>query len=190
MHDPLQHALYTLASGHAPLRALAIVCASYLVYVMAVAWVVVAVSRRAALSVAVVARLAVMVALAFLASRLLGGVVADPRPYLVDHLRPLATVSHDNGFPSDHALLAAALTAGLWWIDRRWLPPFAVATVLVMLGRLAIGAHHTLDVTGSVAIVLVAALVAALLPLPTAWRRAIVIPAGTTSRTTHSRNAT
>ena len=46
--------------------------------------------------------------------------------------------------------LAAALTAGLWWLGRRFMVPFAAGTLLIMLGRLGVGAHHTLDVAGSV----------------------------------------
>jgi len=41
--------------------------------------------------------------------------------------------------------------------------------VLVMIGRLGVGAHHTLDVLGSVAIVAVAARVARAIPLPARW---------------------
>jgi len=63
----------------------------------------------------------------------------------------------------------AWLTASLWWIDRRWAPAFVAGVVLVMIGRLGVGAHHTLDVLGSVAIVIVAALVARAIPLPARW---------------------
>jgi len=75
--------------------------------------------------------------------QLLEQVTVTPRPYLVTHTRPLIPTSHDNGFPSDHTLLAAALTASLWWIDRRWLGAFALGTLLVLVGRLGVGAHHT-----------------------------------------------
>ena len=61
------------------------------------------------------------------------------------------------------------MTAALWWIDRRLMMLCAILTLFIMLGRLAIGAHHTLDVVGSVALVLVAFLVANWLPLPTRW---------------------
>jgi membrane-associated phospholipid phosphatase len=44
----------------------------------------------------------------------------------------------------------------------------------MLIGRLGVGAHHTLDVLGSLAIAVVAALVAALLPLPAAWRRPLL----------------
>lgn len=176
MHDALQQALYSLASHHATARALAVFCASYLVYLMAVVWLVVVAWRRSRLTLALVVRVVVMVLLAYLTAKILGGIVVDQRPYLADHVRPLTTIAHDNGFPSDHTLLAAAIGASLWWIDRRWVTLFALATLLVMLGRLAIGAHHTLDVVGSVVVVLVAMLVVTALPFPGAWSRPLLAP--------------
>jgi len=49
-----------------------------------------------------------------------------------------------------------------------------VGTLLVMLGRLAVGAHHTEDVVGSVVIVAVVALGAAALRFPPAWDRPLL----------------
>lgn len=43
-------------------------------------------------------------------------------------------------------------------------------TRLVLLGRLGVGAHHTLDVAGRLGIVAVAAPVVGAMPLPTSWR--------------------
>lgn len=90
------------------------------------------------------------------------------------HTHSLIPVSHDNGFPSDHTLLAAALTASLWWIDRRLLLAFAGGTLLVMLGRLGVGVHHTLDVLGAVGIAAVAAVVVRAVPLPATWDRPLL----------------
>lgn len=176
MHDSLQQALYTLASHHAVAGALAVVCAAYLVYVMAVAWLALLVWRRARLTVALVVRVVVMILLAYLAAKILGGIVVDQRPYLAEHVRPLTAIARDNGFPSDHTLLAAVMAASLWWIERRWLAAFALATLLVALGRLAIGAHHTLDVAGSMLVVLVATLIVTALPLPAGWSRPLLAP--------------
>jgi membrane-associated phospholipid phosphatase len=128
------------------------------------------------LSVAAAARIVALGVLAYLVSKALAHVIVDPRPYIVTHTRPLIPLAHDNGFPSDHVLLAAALTASLWWIDRRWLVTFATGTTLVLLGRLGIGAHHTVDVLGSVAIAAGVGLILAVAPLPPAWN-APLLPA-------------
>jgi undecaprenyl-diphosphatase len=167
MTDPIQQALQSAASQDAVTRDLAV----DVVYLLGLAWLILALWRRAALSAAIIARIVVLLVLAYAASKVLNGLVIDPRPYIVAHVQPLTAVGHDNGFPSDHTLLAAALTASLWWIERRAIMPFAVGTLLVMLGRLGVGAHHTLDVLGSVAIVVVAALVAGAIPMPAEWTR-------------------
>ena len=174
MHDGIQQGLETLATGNMAAREVAIICATVLPYLLGAAWLIVAAWHRARLSAAIVVRWVMLAVLAYLAAKVLTSLVLDPRPYLVSHIRPLAPVARDNGFPSDHTLLAAALTAALWWLDRRLIAAFAAGTLLVMVGRLAIGAHHTLDVLGSVAIVLVAAFIAGAVPLPGPWARPLL----------------
>jgi undecaprenyl-diphosphatase len=90
---------------------------------------------------------------------------------VVEHIVPLTSVSTDSGFPSDHTLLVAALAAALYWLDRRFIPLFAAGTLLVMLGRLGVAAHHAADVAASLVIVALAAACAAALPLPAGWQR-------------------
>ncbi len=169
MRDTIQQGIQTLALRDAVARAVVIVSAAAMVYLLGALWMSIAGRRRDQLTLATAARIVALGILAYLSSKLLTGLVGDPRPYLVAHTRPLLPTARDNGFPSDHVLLAAALTASLWWIDRRWMPAFALGTALVMIGRLGIGAHHTLDVVGSVVIVTVTALVAGTIPLPRAW---------------------
>lgn len=152
----------------------AIFCANYLVYVMGAAWLLIAVMHYRAISLALIVRVVLLVVLSYLLAKVLNTVISDPRPFIVAHQQPIVAISHDNGFPSDHTLLAMALTTGMWWLWRRFAPYFAVGTLLVMLGRLGIGAHHTLDVVGSVVIVLVVALVVGMIPLPRAWAAPII----------------
>ncbi len=174
MHDVLQQAMYAFATQSGAATKLVVFCAQYLVFVMGLAWLVAAFMARRQLTLDVIARIAVLVVVSLVVAKILNHVVVDLRPYKVDHETALTSVSNDNGFPSDHALLAAAITASLWWINRRLIWPFAVLTVFVMLGRLGIAAHHTLDVVGSVAIVVVVALIVALVPLPAALDRPLL----------------
>ncbi|MFI5273665.1 MAG: phosphatase PAP2 family protein [Ktedonobacterales bacterium] len=155
MQDALQKALYAFATQSGAATKLTVFCASYLVFVMALAWLAAAFVARRQLTLDVVARIIIMVVLSLVVAKVLNHVVHDPRPYLSDHETALSSVSNDNGFPSDHVLMASALTASLVWINRRLILPFAVLTVFVMLGRLGIAAHHTIDVLGSAAIVVV-----------------------------------
>ncbi len=152
MHDAVQRAVEALALHNLVVRVVLTLCAAVLVYPLALAWLVVVARRLDRVSVRAVARGAVLIVLALAASRVFAHLVVDPRPYLVTHTAPLTPTARDNGFPSDHVLLAAALAVSLWWLDRRWLPAFAAGVVLV------IGA----------------ALVAAALPLPVRWSRPVV----------------
>ncbi len=171
MQDVLQRALEAFAQLNTVTREGAIACAVALLYVLGAAWVLVVVSKRTRLTGIMVARIGLVLLLSYLASLVLTALISDPRPYIVAHTQPLAPVGHDNGFPSDHTLLAATLAAGLWWLDRRLALLFGAGALLVGLGRLAIGAHHTLDIVGSIAIAIVAAILAQALPLPAAWGR-------------------
>jgi len=174
MRDGLQQAAQALAQRDGVTRDIAIFCAAALIFILAAEWLLALVWRWARLTRASVARMALVGLVAYLVSKALTGLIVDPRPYIVAHAHPLIPLPRDNGFPSDHTLLAALLTASLWWIDRRLAPVFMVGTLLVMLGRLAVGAHHTEDVVGSVVIVAVVALGAAALRFPPAWDRPLL----------------
>jgi membrane-associated phospholipid phosphatase len=92
----------------------------------------------------------------------IGGVIyTDPRPFAVGHFHPLIAHVADNGFPSDHALLAAFLVAGVilvrWWIA---VPVIVVLGVLVDWARVGAGIHHPIDVIGSAVFVALGLMVA------------------------------
>lgn len=129
--------------------------------------------HRKQLTWTLLAQLALLGALAGLLTLLGLQLIHDPRPFMVEGYTPLTDASQDNGFPSDHTLAAALLMVATFWLDRKWAWPLALGTVLVLLGRLAIGAHHTLDVLGSLAIVALSATAVRFLPLPAGWKRSV-----------------
>ena len=110
----------------------------------------------------------------------------DPRPFTTSHVAPLISHAPDNGFPSDHALLAAALVALVAMVDIVWAIPLAVLAVLVDWARVGAGLHHVADVAGSSIFVAVAALVALLVApvfmrlvmprLPERWKEQRLMP--------------
>lgn len=143
---------------------LTIFAASKLVYidaVLAVIAVLYLLARRPAdlwvrWAVAIVITAVVSGVLALIASH----VISDPRPFTTDHVKPLISHSADNGFPSDHALLAAVIVAALLLIDPLWAIPFVILGVLVDWARVGAGIHHVQDVLGSSVIVAIGLLVA------------------------------
>lgn len=73
--------------------------------------------------------------------------VGEARPYTVfpDALM-LVAHSHDYSFPSDHAVMAGAVTAGVLLTHRRLGALTAVAALFMGFARVYVGAHFPLDV--------------------------------------------
>lgn len=97
--------------------------------------------------------------LTFALGRLAGLIYFDPRPFVVEHFTPLVAHAADNGFPSDHTLLVAALAmVGTYWNARLGITLWILA-VLVAVSRVYVGVHHPIDVAASIIIALVAVFV-------------------------------
>ena len=102
----------------------------------------------------------VMLVLAYVFAKIGGAIYNDPRPFVTDHVRPLITHAPDNGFPSDHALLAAALVAAVAFARPLLALPVAVVAILVDWARVGAGLHHVADVAGSALFVALGAAIA------------------------------
>ncbi len=75
----------------------------------------------------------------------------NPRPF-VGHFAPLISHAADNGFPSDHTLLMAALSSILIPFNKKVSIVFWCLTLLVGISRVYAGVHHSLDIIASIAI--------------------------------------
>jgi membrane-associated phospholipid phosphatase len=73
--------------------------------------------------------------------------VHEARPY-TDHpsVLVLATRSADFSFPSDHAVMAGAVAAGLLFVSRRLAALAGVAALAMAFARVYIAAHYPTDV--------------------------------------------
>lgn len=169
MSDVVQQSLHTLALQSSFWTSLTVFCATSLLFVLIAAGIVISLINLRRVTWVTVARMIVAVLVAGALTLLIKYLVDDPRPFMVEHYVPLAHASSDNGFPSDHTLVAALLVAWAWLIDRRWTAPFVVGLLAVLLGRLGIGAHHTLDVLASVVFAALGLLAALLVRWPRGW---------------------
>lgn len=80
-------------------------------------------------------------------NQLIVAAVNEPRPYAtLPGILVLAPRSLDPSFPSDHAVVAGAVTAGLFLVSRRlgWLS--TVAAVVMAFARVYVGVHYPHDV--------------------------------------------
>lgn len=108
--------------------------------------------------------------LSYALAKLGGGLYNDPRPFTISHVPPLIPHAADNGFPSDHALLAAALVVLVAIVDLWWSLALVVLAVLVDWARVGAGLHHVVDVVGSSVFVAIAASLSVLIaPMVVRW---------------------
>jgi undecaprenyl-diphosphatase len=78
--------------------------------------------------------------------------VAEARPYTDHHaILVLASRSADYSFPSDHAVMAGAVAAGLWLVDRRLGITASIAALLMAFARVYVAAHYPHDVVAGLA---------------------------------------
>jgi undecaprenyl-diphosphatase len=76
-----------------------------------------------------------------------GNAVAERRPYTtLPHVLVLVSRTSDFSFPSDHAVMAGSVTAGLLLVNRRLGLVCFVLAVLMAFTRVYVGAHYPGDV--------------------------------------------
>lgn len=95
----------------------------------------------------------------------------DPRPFVAGHFTPYFSHAADNGFPSDHTLLASFLAFTTWVYSRKAGVALFVLAILIGASRVIAGVHHPLDIVGSVVFAFVGVWLASRLvrrPLPQA----------------------
>ncbi len=97
--------------------------------------------------------------LIFIASRIAGHFYFDPRPFVAGHFTPLIPHAPDNGFPSDHALLASAIAACAWPFGKKFSALAWIFYILIGIARVAAGIHHTIDIIGAAVISIAIAII-------------------------------
>ena len=101
---------------------------------------------------------------------------AEPRPYTaLPHVLTLVSRSSDHSFPSDHAVMAGAVAAGLWLVDRRLGVVATVLALLMAFTRVYVGAHFPLDVVVGLGVGAAIAVASYLLVLPVARRLVVAL---------------
>ena len=105
------------------------------------------------------AQLAWVGVVAFVIAKIGAHFYYDPRPFVTGNFTPLIPHAADNGFPSDHTLLATVIAVvGYYW-DKRVGRNLAIVAAVIAVSRVYVGVHHIIDVVASIVIALVAGLV-------------------------------
>jgi undecaprenyl-diphosphatase len=73
----------------------------------------------------------------------------DPRPFVTTHITPYFSHAPDNGFPSDHTLLAAFLAYWVFAYRKALGALLFVVALLIGSARIIAGVHHLNYILGS-----------------------------------------
>lgn len=134
--------------------------AQYLIYLVAVLGVAALLSLPSPLrwQSFVVLGIAGVIGLVFI--KLGGMAYHNPRPFVVEHIKPMFPHPADNGFPSDHTALGMVIATSVW-LYRRWTGLLlGVLTVLVGTARVLAHVHHPVDIAGAIVMAWVAVAIA------------------------------
>ncbi|MEO8784836.1 MAG: phosphatase PAP2 family protein, partial [Candidatus Saccharimonadales bacterium] len=84
----------------------------------------------------------------YLLAKIGGHLYYDPRPFVAGHFAPYFGHANDNGFPSDHTLLAGLLAFSAWKYSRK--AGYLLLALAIMIGgaRVIAGVHHSADIVG------------------------------------------
>ncbi len=127
---------------------LIIFCAKYLIFVIVlislIVWLKAATKNRWQFAIAVV--LAGIIALAL--SKISGVLYYHPRPFVTQGIVPLISHGNDNGFPSEHTLLAMTLSAVIYYYRPRLAAGLFGLTLLVGTARVLAHVHSPIDILG------------------------------------------
>ncbi|HVQ44075.1 MAG TPA: phosphatase PAP2 family protein [Candidatus Saccharimonadia bacterium] len=96
----------------------------------------------------------------FALTKVAGALYYNPRPFVADHVVPLIYHAANNGFPSNHTVLAMLVALLVLQVSKRWGIVLVAAALVVGAARVAAGVHSPLDIAGAVIVATVAVLVA------------------------------
>lgn len=133
--------------------------AKYLVFLMLIIAVVAFVFLQLKDKKKAVIFSAFVLPVSFITARILSFFFYNSRPFVVENVQPLIAHVADNGFPSDHTLLASAVSAIVFAFNKKvgialWIMTFAVGA-----SRVLAKVHHAVDVLGSMLVVILVVLV-------------------------------
>ncbi len=173
MDQKIVHALHALNGWSSALDAFALFCASFLPYVIGIAFIfftVVSFRRGGAGTFADNKKRLRFILLTALSVLIAWGFFVPVIRFIYPHARPFVALgwnpllyhdASDPSFPSGHAVFLFALATSVWQANRRWGWYFMVAAALNAAARVFVGVHWPSDVmAGALGGIIVAIIIA------------------------------
>lgn len=128
---------------------LIVLCAKYLYLIIgliaAIYWLTL--PKKQKIQMAIFATCTAIIA--FVLTKLGGALFYDPRPFVTQHIMPLYPHAADNGFPSDHTVLAATIAVAVYSGSKKLgLVLFGLA-IVIGVSRVLAHIHSPIDILGS-----------------------------------------
>lgn len=123
--------------------------AKYLIYLACVAAFVywLTVPKKEKIRLVVFAAIAGIVTVVLL--KIGSSLYYDPRPFVSHNVTPLYPHGPDNGFPSDHTIMAAFVAVTIYSASKRLGIALFVVAILIGIARVAGHIHSPIDIVGS-----------------------------------------
>ena len=90
--------------------------------------------------------------IAYIFAKLGSHLYMDPRPFVTSGIPPLIPHAADNGFPSDHMLLASSIASVLYIFNKKRGIVLFIVALTIGFARVFAGVHHIKDILGSLLI--------------------------------------
>lgn len=97
--------------------------------------------------------------LSYSLAKIFGNFIKSPRPLFTEHIKPLITTATDNGFPSDHTLLAMSIALVVFVHNKKVGIVLIILAFCVGIARVLTHSHHVIDIVGSIGIALFSVIV-------------------------------
>lgn len=94
--------------------------------------------------------------LSFIIAKIFAHFIYDPRPFVVEHIKPLFAHAADNGFPSDHMLLTMTIASVVFAYNKKLGILLTFIAICIGAARVLANVHHIEDIVGSATIAVVA----------------------------------
>jgi len=130
-----------------------IIIAKYLVFVAAAIAIFYFVKMPRAKQKEMLIFAVILLPLSYIVAKIVSHFYFDPRPFVLGNFTPLIPHMPDNGFPSDHTLLGAAIAFAIFHFNKKLGILLFFLALLVGVSRVLAGVHHTADIAGSIVIV-------------------------------------